>query len=276
MKVRDLQLYELDILKEFARVCNENHLKYYLAYGTLLGAIRHKGFIPWDDDIDVYMPIDDYKMLEEACKKSLTDKYYFQSRDVNCQNFIAWNRIGVKNSTSIDRSLANIHMQWGIGIDIFPLFPYSSSIKIQEKRNKWYRKYNLLSLKYYHIKTMKNASGLEKIKKAMHKCIPDSLNLKLCHYYMNKLSTLCDTSDEYVTDYVIEQSDKAMKKEWFGEGIQLPFEDSYFNVPVNYDKVLTAMYGEYKHIPEETGKINHSDNPNVYISFNEPYEKFWE
>ena len=69
--LRKLQLEELQILEEFIKVCNENNLKYYMLGGTLLGAIRHKGFIPWDDDVDVAMPRSDYEFFLQMAEKKI-------------------------------------------------------------------------------------------------------------------------------------------------------------------------------------------------------------
>ena len=69
--LRNLQLVELDILKEFLRICQKHHLRYYALGGTLLGAVRHKGFIPWDDDIDVGMPRPDFRRFEEIVKEDI-------------------------------------------------------------------------------------------------------------------------------------------------------------------------------------------------------------
>ena len=78
-KLRQLQLSELEILKEFVRICEKHHLKYVLTGGTLLGAVRHGGFIPWDDDIDVAMLRADYDRFAQLCKDELGPKFFYQS-----------------------------------------------------------------------------------------------------------------------------------------------------------------------------------------------------
>ena len=77
MKIQELQRQELEILLEFQRVCEKHGLRWYLTAGTLLGAVRHKGFIPWDDDIDVAMPRKDYDRLASACRTDLSEQYFF-------------------------------------------------------------------------------------------------------------------------------------------------------------------------------------------------------
>lgn len=131
-KLRELQLFMLDILKELDRICKKHDIQYFLAYGSCLGAIRHNGFIPWDDDVDICMKMDDYFKFMEVCKTELSDRFYFQSHFDDAKTYVFWNRIGVKNSTSINLSMSHIHQPWGICIDIFPLFPYSKKKKFRK------------------------------------------------------------------------------------------------------------------------------------------------
>src|SRR5262249_11940290 len=79
VQLRALQLVELDILREFVRLCEAHGLRYYLAYGTLLGAVRHRGFIPWDDDVDVTMPRDDYDRFADVCVSELRPGFAWQT-----------------------------------------------------------------------------------------------------------------------------------------------------------------------------------------------------
>ena len=111
--LRDFQLFQMGILHEFKRICEENGLTWWLAYGSLLGAIRHKGFIPWDDDIDVLMPAEDYMRFRELCRTELSDGFYLQVHEDNPCNFIPWQRIGVTSSTSLPHEYVDIHAEWG-------------------------------------------------------------------------------------------------------------------------------------------------------------------
>ena len=122
--LRKYQLVELQILKEFMRVCKENNLTWWVGAGTLLGAVRHKGFIPWDDDIDLFMPVEDYlKFRELALHGALNDEYYFQCHTTCVYDPIYQQRIGLKNTTSLPRDYCSVPGKWGICIDIFPLAP---------------------------------------------------------------------------------------------------------------------------------------------------------
>ena len=168
IELRELQLYQLEILKELARVCDENDIVYYIAYGTLLGAVRHQGFIPWDDDIDVCMDYENYVKFEQIAPKALNERYYYSNRRSNPQNYIHWSRIGVKNSTSINKSLSMVHADWGVCINIFPMFDVPDDENKRAEFTNDVKKYVKYSTKYLHMYTLKEEKGMQKLKKMMH------------------------------------------------------------------------------------------------------------
>ena len=119
-ELRDVQLVELEILIKFAEICEKNNLRYFLDGGTLLGAIRHKGFIPWDDDIDLGMPREDYEKFMEVGQRELGNDYFVQHRatDRNCP--FDFMKIRKQNTVFLEWNKRNIEMHHGIFIDVFP------------------------------------------------------------------------------------------------------------------------------------------------------------
>ncbi|MDR2410347.1 MAG: LicD family protein, partial [Bacteroidales bacterium] len=112
---------ELDILKEFIKVCNKYNLRYFADGGTLLGAIRHKGFIPWDDDIDIAMLREDYDKLVKIGPKEFKHPYFFQTPYTDKYYYQGHAKIRNSNTTGISRHEFNKKFNRGIFIDIFPL-----------------------------------------------------------------------------------------------------------------------------------------------------------
>ena len=108
---------QLNILREIHKICEENNLRYYLAYGTLLGAVRHKGFIPWDDDIDIVMPRPDYIRFFEIAKSDTCDFYSIEKNDEYIYSFGKASR---KNTVIIPDGM-RCKIELGISVDIFPL-----------------------------------------------------------------------------------------------------------------------------------------------------------
>ena len=263
----------LDILKEIDRICKKHDIQYFLGYGSCLGAVRHKGFIPWDDDIDLLMKTDDYLRFIEVCKEEMGDKYYLQNRLDDAKPYVFWLQFGVKNSTSINLSMSHIHKPWGICVDIFPLFPYTKNPSVQKARQKVFKQMKLLSLKYYHIGTIKKASLVEKCKKSFHYLLPDNLNLKLFKKLFMELCNPDGMDAECLTTYDNLRDDEYFLSEWFDGTEAVDFEDMKVPCPVDYDAYLTMNYGDYMQIPKN--KVKHSDNPDVLIKFNECYENYW-
>ena len=126
---------QIEILEDFEKVCNENDIKYYAAYGTLLGAVRHKGFIPWDDDIDIYMLRDDYEKLRRIAKENKLPKDFILKTIYSDNEYIAtFDRL--VNSQGIDFNQERMEKYHGFpfcaGLDIFPLDYVPSGKKFEE------------------------------------------------------------------------------------------------------------------------------------------------
>ena len=118
---RRMQLVELELLKEIDRVCRQNDIKYVIFCGTLLGAVRHKGYIPWDDDADVAMLREDYEKFKTVCKQLNPEIAYFQDHTTDSE--YRWGYAKVRRSGTSYVRLSQEHMKYknGISIDIFPL-----------------------------------------------------------------------------------------------------------------------------------------------------------
>ena len=119
--LRKVQLAELIILDEIKRICDLHGIKYYLAGGTLLGAARHTGFIPWDDDLDISMPRKDFERFAEICKTELDCRFELQSIDNEPKYNLFISKVRMKNTRLVDKVTANLDIKQGIYVDIFPL-----------------------------------------------------------------------------------------------------------------------------------------------------------
>ena len=118
--IRKIQLIELEILKEVVRVCEKHSIDYWLAAGTMLGAVRHHGFIPWDDDIDIFMRFDDIERFENIASKELPTQYKIDSQRTNSDNGRLYIKV-VKTGTAVKYNAGGAVMESDLWIDIFPL-----------------------------------------------------------------------------------------------------------------------------------------------------------
>lgn len=121
-EVKELQEKELYLLKELKKICDRNEITYFLAYGSLLGAVRHQGFIPWDDDIDVCMNYSDYLKFEKVCEKELGSDFFLQTRDTEPDAGLSYNKLRLNNTTLIIDYMADRDINHGINIDIYPIY----------------------------------------------------------------------------------------------------------------------------------------------------------
>jgi len=134
-----LKAIELDIFKAFLKVCKENDLRYFLAGGTLLGAVRHKGFIPWDDDMDVLMPRKDYDRFLEIGQSLLPPEYFLQTRQTDREYPCNFAKIRDSRTTFVEKSLKDRVINHGVYIDIFPLDYFPQSPVVQQWKLFWWK-----------------------------------------------------------------------------------------------------------------------------------------
>jgi len=240
----------LEILTEVDRICKKYNLIYWLDYGTLLGAVRHKGFIPWDDDLDITMPREDYERFLEVVVDELPKRYFFQSQktDKYYQNFFS--KIRDRRSTFIDawEEKRDIKYHQGIYIDIFPAnFIKKSPITVTALKS-----FVLIS-KFLHNRHIKLIQ-------------PTKYLIKLINFFHNKEGEYIVSGGEcmhYVT---------LARKEDFFPLTLIEFEEKKFPIPKKTDKYLTSIFGEdYMQLPSKDKQKVHS----VYISITQPcrYEK---
>lgn len=277
VELREFQLFQLGILKEFQRVCDEHGLRWWVGYGTLLGAARHQGFIPWDDDVDVIMPSEDYLRFREVARTSLSDGFYLQTHEDNPCNFIFWQRIGVKDSTSMPYEYADIHAEWGVCIDIFPVYPFpAADHPDRAAADKNITAFKRLSGKYeYRHDASAQGSFARKMYYRLMGAMPNCVNVPMWRRAEKKL--LLPFDDSVYSTAAADCEPETFSLADFAETVMLPFEDDMVPAPVGYKNILTAMYGDdWMEIPPEGKRVCHSGggSEEVLVSLTEPYEKY--
>ena len=258
----ELKQIELDILKFVADFCNKNELKYFLAYGTLIGAIRHKGFIPWDDDIDIWMPRDDYNKLMDIFNQSETCHYKLLRPNDKC-SYHPYVKVIDTRTVKIEEDYKYKNGNLGVDIDIFPLDGQPTDdneyIKWYNKLQRYYWAYPFLFLK--HCKKIKRIIGIPIIKLisgGKKNILNKTAQLHLKYPY-SKTDFVGSIESCYNT-----KCDR-YKKEWFDQTIEFEFEGATFKVPSEYDKILTQIYGDYMQLPPEEKRITHHSNKCYWV-----------
>ena len=131
--MNDLQQTEFKMLKCFVEICNKLNLKYYLVCGTALGAVKYKGFIPWDDDVDVALPREDYEIFCKEAQRLLPKEYFLQTYKTDKAYPSIFAKIRNSNTTYIEKTIAKLPINHGVYIDVFPLDGYPEDKKSQIK-----------------------------------------------------------------------------------------------------------------------------------------------
>ncbi|WP_413854061.1 LicD family protein [Candidatus Ruminimicrobium bovinum] len=273
MNIKKLQQVELKILEQFINICNKENLQYYVLGGTLLGAVRHKGFIPWDDDIDVAMPRKDYEKFLNVAQKYLSQEYFLQTYISDKEYFLNFAKIRNSNTTFIQNCFSKCNMNHGIYIDIFILDYYPiNKIKclLLNLKNKIFlfrinEIYNLSKADYSLYKKF-CVKSLAKILKIFYPNIYSVLIKRDILFKSIKKSNL-------ITNYGGLYGKKEVSPiEWFGKGINLQFENLTVKAPIEYDKYLTQIYGNYMKLPPKEKQI--SNHPTDIIDLEKPYTEY--
>lgn len=248
--IRKLQLYQLEAFKEVHRICAANGIKYFMIGGTLLGAVRHEGFIPWDIDLDIAMFRDDYINFEKCCKTQLNSRFFYQNYKTDKDFYPALSRICINNTYTEASSLLFNHLRHhkGIYIDIFPL----DKVPVEKaKQNKDKKLLSLIDKIKYRKAGYVYSNGLfywKRILKFLIRLLlyPITLNWlqkkreQIMTKYANEETNLvCSTASHYGYDKQV------MERSIYGNPILLQFEDGMFFAPEKWDEYLTRLFGDY-------------------------------
>lgn len=276
--MNELQEKQLEILKEFVRVCESHHLKYILVGGTMLGAIRHGGFIPWDDDIDVAMPREDYDKYCELQSEYEGTPYFIQTFKSDLHYPYNFAKLRDSSTTFIEDNFKNHRMNHGVWIDIFPLDGVSKELKEPRKlKNRILRIWLNFYLCYFpalfrkvHKQTFFKDIGLnivaflfwwgnighyrnKHVEKVVHKLKWDDCKMVANHFGFN-------------------MDREAFDKSYFDELILVKFEDIMAYIPKRYDEYLKQYYGDYMTPPPEDKQIGHHYHKG--LSLTQGYEDY--
>lgn len=240
---------ELDLLARFAEMCEKHNLKYWVCYGTLLGTIRHKGFIPWDDDMDVWMPREDYDKLCNLSASEWRKPYFFQTTLNDSDYYSAFARLRNSNTTGVLVSKNN-SCNNGIYIDIYPIDGLNNNRTIQRIRSFIVKARNVSAHAYlYNINPHPIARAINKI---LHSPL---VNYDVKKTYIKnealekKVSWLTASDVGLVATGGYSFKRNIFKKSWFEKTQWMPFEFLIVPVPGGYDNILKIQYGDYMKFP---------------------------
>lgn len=238
---------ELDILLYVGSICKEHNLRYYLSFGTLIGAIRHKGFIPWDDDIDISMPREDYEKLIVIAGSLLNQRYKILSYTTKGYPY-PFIKV-VDSCTRIEDDGVVNYPHKGLWIDIFPIDGFKSSRRPLVSKLTIYIE-RLRSLASYRYLPSKHK------KYVLIWCVARIIGYRFFQLLIEKLSKNRGF-DYYDYSGCLYAPLKIMPKDVYGHGCLVEFEGYKFPVPSEFDLFLKEVYGDYMKLPPKEKQVSH-------------------
>lgn len=267
----ELQQTELELLKLFVDICGKYDLRYYMVCGSALGAVKYKGFIPWDDDIDVGLPRDDYEKFLALAPKELPQWCFLQNYRTDPRFPHVYSKLRNSNTTFIEAGSAHLPINHGIYIDVFPLDGYPKENREQERLNR--RKKVLARRQYCALKD----EGDWKVRLR-------NPVFRFLGYHKRTAKTMGEL--EYlISQYPVEKSDVwcnhgnwqgrlEYAPRWqYGNGVKAVFEGLEVIVPEQYDAYLTQKYGDWRaELPKEQQRSHHGC---LVCDVNRPYLEYF-
>ena len=262
ISLEETKKLELDILSYFADFCEQHNLQYFLAYGTLIGAIRHKGFIPWDDDVDIQMPREDCNRLMATFNQNNTSPYRLIA-PLEKESYYTIVKIIDTRTIKVEEGVKAKAL--GVDIDIFALDGAPSDDKEYEE---WYHK--LIACYQQHLALHQSTDNLGL--KAKVKLLLQKMQILLSYGSFNKAKVLRKAQKLHALyPYVdcemagsIECCFNGIKnrvpKKCFEDYVRVSFEHLSLRVPIGYDEILTRIYGDYMEVPPEGKRVTHHEN----------------
>lgn len=277
--MNEIQEKCFELLQEIDHVCKRAGLKYYIYSGTLLGAVRHKGFIPWDDDIDLVMMRDEYEKFPDACHKYLDHKKYVL-QTIYSDPFASngWMKLHDRNTTFISGARRKRAME-GINVDIFPVDNVPDSDFVMKIRSRIIDKVNII-YQYRFLNHSSKASLKMRAFQALILLIPPWNEQKFKRAYDHYIQRY----NKYKTKRVVYFSNakymlKVVPRSCLDSTVDLPFEKGSFPAPSNWKKVLEIRYGEDYMTPPPESQRNSQHGAKIidlthsWLDFIDDYEQ---
>lgn len=257
IKINEQKQIILTMMDEIDKFCREHNIRYCLAYGTLLGQIRHKGFIPWDDDFDIMMPREDYERFVQSFN-SKSDIYKVLHHSTDHKYYYPFAKI-IDTRTVLKEEGVMTQTDLGVYIDIFPLDFLGNDknrafMQISKKLKKW-KTLNTIKLMDINKKRSFHKQCMVALLKGITKIVPWT-------YVLNKMNevamTYCDVKNPQYSAIIIDMRNirEVVETELFSSNARGEFEGHMYNIPKSYDEILTSWYGDYMTLPPEEERVS--------------------
>jgi len=246
---------ELEIMDEFVRICKKHQLSYFLTGGTMLGAIRHAGFIPWDDDIDIGMTRKDYDLFIKYAQVELNQKYFLDCHETNKEYYLPFAKIRKNNTIFDEEDSHHLNNHKGIFIDIIPFENAAKQDSIKQKIQAILVR-NITDTMFYKTK-------IRKLNKSRHPLFVAVLSIFPKYGLMKFQKKLLKMNKDDNSEYMVALAGtygyqkETMKRSIFLPTKKINFEDREYFGMNNPDGYLTRIFGNYMELPPKEKRRNH-------------------
>ena len=262
--VKKVWWVQLDLLKTFDAICKKHGLRWYADGGTLLGAIRHRGFIPWDDDVDLVMPREDYDRFLKLAPKELSAPYFLQTPKSDPHCYMYWASLRNSDTTGSRECCLKTRQNNGIAIDVIPLEGCETSYFLYKLRRLPLKAVSTVCNTYVNEFNMRKSAVL--LRKALRKL---RINVPKLYGWLEKqnsrhpMAKYPKCTQTLIADPMVE-GPEGLKRVIFdradyANSVELPFEDMTLPVPCGYDHILTKYYGDYMAFPPPEARAGKHD-----------------
>lgn len=254
--IRPLQMVCLEILKEIDRVCEKHKILYWLEGGSMLGTVRHHGFIPWDDDLDIAMFRDDYNRFLKIAPQELKSDYFLQTEETDPDYPLFFAKVRKNNTYINEEKLEQFQIHKGIFVDIFPV----DRMPMTDSQIKRHRIYLWLLFRLY----FQTGKRIIPVSPVLSKPVITFFlrmvrpNKKKLRNYINKIYTKYNLREQYryTSSWTMSQKMSWLyKKEWHDTFEKIKFEDMTVKIPGGYHDLLTNAYGDYMTPPPKEKQV---------------------
>ena len=256
MNLNEIKKTSFDILLEFKRFCDSNGITYFLSNGTLLGAVKYKGFIPWDDDVDVLVPRNDYDRLIRLYKDNAKYRLYSVERCADFKYTFAklCDTTTIKEENNLDNGI-----KLGIGIDVFPLDFWQDELVNAKKQVKFIQR----KIEGLNFSKMNYTSGKNILRSAVKMILIFAAKTVGSKRYLDEIITEATSCREKGSKYMgcvawpIYGEKEIIPSDVFKEMVTVEFEGIEFSAPSGFDLYLRSLYGDYKKDPPPEKQVSH-------------------
>lgn len=258
-ELRKVQLLQLKLALKVKEICDRHKINYFLIAGSLLGAVRHNGFIPWDDDLDIGMLRKDYEKFLFFANKELPHYIFLQNWYTDKKMALPYTKLQLKNTKYIEQNIQRAEIEKGIFIDIFPFD------NVPQKK-KDLKKQKILSFFYTRVLLMKSNYILWKKNQYLKRFIYIFIKIISFFYSYNflhkKLEDIMKKYNNVPSKFIVNiggsygYDKEILFFEWINKTIDLNFENNQFSCPIMYKRYLQHFYGNYLKFPPENERYN--------------------